>query len=92
MERFSLLRGALPPAFELRALELPPGRTLAYDEKTWSGALVVVECGEIELECLQGARRRFGCGSVLCLAGLDLRAVHNCGREPALLAAVWRRR
>ncbi|MBA2533395.1 MAG: hypothetical protein H0V21_00120 [Rubrobacter sp.] len=55
------------------------------------GALVVVERGEIELECERGTRRRFGRGSVLWVSGLPLRALRNSGRGPALLVAVSRR-
>jgi hypothetical protein len=43
--------------------------------------------GEIEL-----GGERFGCGSVLSLAGLPVRALHNRGAEPAELVSVRRRR
>jgi hypothetical protein len=67
---------------------LVPGRARPYDEAEWRDALVVVEHGEIELECSSGRRRRFGSGAVLCLNGLPLRALHNCGLGPAVLSAV----
>ena len=69
-----------------------PGRSRAYDEAEWRDALVVVEHGEIELECTAGGGRRFACGEVLCLAGLPLRTLHNRGSEPAVLVAVSRSR
>jgi hypothetical protein len=67
---------------------LAPGRARPYDEAEWRDALVVVEHGEIELECSSGSRRRFGSGAVLCLNGLPLRALHNGGLGPAVLSAV----
>jgi hypothetical protein len=89
--RLSFLGGRLPPGLELRVVALAPGHRLAYDGAEWRDAVVVVERGEIELECLGGSRRRFGHGDVLCLDGLPLRALHNRGREPVVLAAVSRR-
>jgi hypothetical protein len=74
--------------YQLRVLAVAPGRKRPYDESEWRGALVLVERGEIELECLAGASRRFGRGDVLCLIDLPLRALSNPGREPALLVAV----
>jgi hypothetical protein len=56
----------------------------------WRDALVVVGRGEVELEFAGGARRRFACGAVLCLARLSLRTLRNPGAEPALLVAVTR--
>jgi hypothetical protein len=81
----------LPPPFRLRAVVVVPGEALAFDEAEWRDALVVVEQGEIELECIGGSRERFGRGDVLWLAGLPLRALGNPGLEPALLVAVSRR-
>jgi hypothetical protein len=57
----------------------------------WRGALVVVERGELELECLDGRRERFGRGDVLCLTGVRLRALRNPGHRAVLLVAVSRR-
>jgi hypothetical protein len=87
-----LLGGRVPPAFEVRAVAVAPGGERAYDETEWRDAIVVVERGEVELECRGGSRRRFGRGAVLWLAGLPLLALRNRGSEPALLAAVSRRR
>lgn len=84
--------GSSPASFELREIAVAPGDSRPYDEREWLDALVVVECGEIELVCLSGSRWRFGRGDVLWLVGLPLRALHNRGREPARLLAVWRRR
>jgi hypothetical protein len=76
--------------FERRAVVVAPGSMLPYVEADWHDALVVVDSGEIELECQDGTRRRFAGGDVLYLSGLPLRALHNSGAEPALLAAVSR--
>jgi quercetin dioxygenase-like cupin family protein len=80
-----------PPAFVLRAVAVAPGCKRAYDEAEWRDAIVVVERGEIELECLGGTSQRFRRGDLLWLTGLPLRALHNRGRESALLVAVSRR-
>jgi hypothetical protein len=87
----SFIESALPPAFEMRTVSIAPGCGLAYDALQWRDALVVVERGEVELECLHGSRRRFAHGEVLWLIGLPLRALHNAGREPVVLVAVTRR-
>ena len=63
-----------------------------YDEAEWRDAIVVVERGEVDLECREGGHWRFRRGDALWLVGLPLRAIHNCGREPALLVAVSRAR
>ena len=76
--------------FEVRLVAVAPGRSRAYDEPEWRDALVIVQRGQIELEGLNGSRQTFECGDVLWLAGLRLRAVHNRGREPALMVAVSR--
>ena len=89
--RLSLLDRRFPPAFRLWTVAVGPGRKLAFDEAEWRDALVVVELGQIELDCLDGRQERFAPGDVLCLAGLPLRALRNPGRERALLAAVSRR-
>jgi hypothetical protein len=80
------------PSFDLREVVVESGRSRSYDEAEWRDTLVVVQRGEIELECLSGSRFRFGDGAVLWLAGLPLRALNNHGLEPALLLAVSRDR
>jgi hypothetical protein len=90
--RLSFIDRPLPPSFDLRVVAIAPGHERAYDEAEWRGALVVVERGDIELECLAGGRLQCAAGAVLWLVGLPLRALHNAGPETALLAAVSRRR
>ena len=91
-DRLSFLNRSLPPSFEVRLVSLEPGHERPYDEEEWRGALVVVERGELELECVRGGTRCFTSGSVLWLFGLPLRTLHNRGREQTLLSAVSRRR
>jgi hypothetical protein len=91
-DRLSLLARPLSPAFKLRLVALPPGRRQRYREADWRDALVVVERGDVELECVGGGRGRFGRGDVLWLSGIPLLALHNPGPDTALLVAVSRRR
>jgi quercetin dioxygenase-like cupin family protein len=78
--------------FEVRRVAVAPGRSRAYDEAEWRDALVVVAGGRIELEGLSGARRTLEPGAVLWLVGMPLRALHNHGREPAVMVAFTRLR
>jgi hypothetical protein len=61
------------------------------DGVAWRDALVVVERGELELECAHGGRASFGQGAVLWLAGRDARSLRNRGDEPVVLVAIRRR-
>jgi hypothetical protein len=90
-ERLTFLDGPLPPRFRLRAVTLAPGATRPYRPEEWDDALVVVERGDVELECGAGGRRRFGAGAVMWLQGMDLLALHNPGMEETVLSAVSRR-
>ncbi|PZF96062.1 cupin domain-containing protein [Micromonospora deserti] len=87
----SFLHSRLGPDLEMRVVALPPGGVLDYDEADWHDAIVVVEQGQVELEAVGGTRHVVGCGEVLWLAELPLRALHNRGGEPAMLVAVSRR-
>ena len=77
---------------DYRVVELPPGGERPYDAAEWTGALVIVVRGEVELECVDGDRPRFAGGAVLWLAGLPVRELRNPGSEPAVLVAVRRAR
>ena len=90
-ERLPLLDGPLPPAFELREIAIAPGCGRAYAEAEWRDALVVVERGEVELECLGGSCHSFQRGDVLWLVGLPLRRLRNRAAESAVLVAFSRR-
>jgi hypothetical protein len=82
----------LPAFCELRLIRVEPGCERAYVEAEWRNAIVVVEEGEIDLECPDGGYRRFPQGAVLYLVGLRLRALVNRGSAPAVLSTVARRR
>jgi uncharacterized protein YhbP (UPF0306 family) len=90
-ERPTFLGRSVPAAFDVRTVAIPAGGSLPYDEAEWLDAIVVLERGELEVECVRGGRRRFERGAVMCLAGLALRTLHNLGPDPALLVAVSRR-
>jgi hypothetical protein len=76
--------------FRVRRIIMAPGAEREYDEAEWRDALVVVEAGDVELECNGGSRRGFGRGDVLWLIGLPLRALRNRGAVPTVLLAVSR--
>ena len=86
----SFLQLPLPRAFDLRLVTIPAGASKPFVADDWADSLVVVEQGEVELECVRGGRRAFSTGAVMFLTGLPLRTIHNPGPEPALLAAVSR--
>ena len=69
-----------------------PGESRPSGDADWRDALVIVERGDVELECAAGGRRRFSGGAVLWLEGIDLRVLHNVGDGPVVLLAVSRRR
>lgn len=91
-ERLSFLDRRVPPQFQVRQIAVAPGGERTVQEGEWADALVVVERGTIELECLDGARRSFGSGDMLCLRRLRLRLLRNRGHGPVLLIAISRRR
>lgn len=79
------------PAFRTAVVVVAPGCSHPYDAAEWRDALVVVEYGEVEIECRDGGCRSFGRGSVLWLSGMPLLALHNRGLESVVLLAVSRR-
>ena len=81
-----------PPRFRRRTVVLRCGESRPSGDAEGRDAVVVVERGDVELECAAGGRRRFSGGAVLWLAGIDLRTLHNVGDEPVVLLAVSRRR
>jgi CRP-like cAMP-binding protein len=91
-ERLDLRGRASPSSFDVRVHVLEPGCERPYDAAEWRDALVEVDRGEVDLEFRSGNASRFGAGDVLWLCGLELRALHNRGRVPAVLVALFRRR
>jgi quercetin dioxygenase-like cupin family protein len=76
--------------FVRRTVVLDPGESRPSHDAEWHDAIVMVECGDVELECAAGGRRRFAAGAVLWLTGIDIRVLHNVGAGPVVLVAVSR--
>lgn len=72
-------------------VRLDAGAAIDYAAADWADALVVVQSGELEVECRSGQCARFAAGAVLTLAALPLRRLRNPHAEPVLLSAVARR-
>jgi hypothetical protein len=89
-DRLSFLGRELPEAFVLKILTLAPESEEPYREEDWADAIVIVERGELEVECQAGGRKLFRRGAILWLVGLPLRTLRNRGQEPVVLAAVSR--
>jgi hypothetical protein len=89
-DRLSFLGFSCPRDFRLRTVILQPGDSLGYRQEDWLAALVVVERGELDVECRGGTRARFGAGSVLVFAALPLRWLRNAGEQPLVLSALSR--
>jgi hypothetical protein len=85
-----VLTGRLWPTFAARTVVLTPGSALPFAEADWSDALIVIESGELEIETINGLRRRFRAGEILWFAGLGLRVLRAGGAEPTVLKAVSR--
>jgi hypothetical protein len=74
-----------------RRVVIAPGTRYPYDATEWSGALVIVESGVVDLEWPTGLTAGFATGSALWLADLPLLALHASGPEPVVLVALARR-
>lgn len=75
----------------VRALILQPHDAIDYNEADWIDTLVIVERGELEVECRTGRRAVFGEGAVLAFVGLSVRRLRNARDRPLMLSAVSRR-
>jgi hypothetical protein len=82
--------GRAPLGFEQRRVLLEAAAVHAYAARDWSGALVVVELGLLELEWAGGARLRFEPGDTLCLSGLGLRTLRGAATGPTVLVVLRR--
>ncbi|HEX4527490.1 MAG TPA: hypothetical protein VH108_12205 [Gaiellaceae bacterium] len=76
--------------FFRRVIELAPDQELSSSLVASRDAIVFVIDGEIELMCVEGARRRFTRGAMLCLTP-TVRLLRNSGVEPVRLIAISRR-
>jgi hypothetical protein len=79
------------PNYEERRLVIPAGEELASSADEWADALVLIQRGSLEVECLAGAKRTFDAGAMLCLDWLPLRVLRSPGDVPTLIVAVRRR-
>jgi hypothetical protein len=86
----ALFRDPLPEGFSRRVLRVAPGLELDLDARGLADTLVLVEGGELELECRAGTRRRFGRGSMIPLARLAVVQARSVGLVPLVLLAVSR--
>jgi hypothetical protein len=87
-----LFRDPLPTDFSRRVLRLAPGLELGVEPGHLPDAIVIVEQGELELECRAGTCRRFGRGSMIPIAFPSLSRLRNAGPGPLVLVAVSRAR
>jgi hypothetical protein len=78
------------PHFRRRVVELASGAELRIVAAPWRDAIVFVETGEVELECVAGGCGRFAAGAVLCLVP-PVSVLRSCGRARARLLAISRR-
>lgn len=87
----ALAREPLSANFERRRVILAPGTARPTEAAEWAGAIVLVEAGVIEVECLGGGRRSFAEGDLLALGWLPLKTLRNVGTSEARVLAVRRR-
>jgi hypothetical protein len=87
-----LLRGPLPEGFCRHVFLVAPGHELGLGPGRLPDAFVLVEQGELELECHAGTCRRFGRGSMIPIARLPVSHLRNVGVGPLVLVAVSRAR
>lgn len=83
-----LQRPQLPAGFERWRVELAVGQWRATDAAEWAGAMVLVEQGELQVECLAGGSRTFVEGDLLVLGWLPLRRLRNVGTADVRLLAL----
>ncbi len=85
---------ARPGASNLRrrTILVPPGETLDVHRSDWADTLVVVEVGELDVECHDGTHARFATGAVLVLDLPEPRRLRAATDAPLVLSAVTRRR
>ena len=87
----AFLGNPLPPWVRRRVVTIDPGDVRPYVESEWSDALVIVEAGEVALECTRGGRTTFRAGDVLWLVDVPVVRMCNDGAEPVVIVAVSRR-
>ncbi|MBL7490619.1 hypothetical protein I6A62_21595 [Frankia sp. AgW1.1] len=91
-QELSLLGTRLPPHLRLRTVVLPAGDAVAFQRADWVDTLIVVELGELDVECDDGTHATFRTGAILVLDLPEPRWLRNRGAGPLVLSAVSRRR
>jgi hypothetical protein len=86
----ALFRAPLPAGFSRRVVGVAPGHELGLEPGGLPDAIVVVEQGELELECRAGTCRLFAPGSMIPIARLPIAHLRNVGPGPLVLVAVSR--
>ena len=81
----------LAAGYECFRVTIPAGTDHPTSAEDWSGALVVIEQGAIEVVCRGGACRSFGRGSFLSLSWLPIVCLRNAGPADAVIAGYRRR-
>ena len=84
------LRGRLPQGFERWVVALSPGERRGSAAAEWSGAIIAVEAGVVEVGCVIGASRTFKAGSLIALSCLPLAWLGNPGESETRLVCVRR--
>ena len=82
--------GPLPRGFERWTVYLGSGEVRPSGAAEWSGALIVVDAGTIEVGCFAGSRATFVAGDVLALSCLPLRWLRNPAADEARIVAIRR--
>ena len=80
----------LPDGFGNLVYRAAPGRELGLEPAPPPDAIVVVEQGQLELECRAGGCRRFGRGSMIPIARLPIARLRSVGPLELVLVAVAR--
>ena len=88
----ALFLAPLPTGFSRRVLHVAPGLALGLEAADLTDAIVVVQRGELELECRAGTCRRFAPGSMITAARRHVSCLRSVGPEPLVLIAVSRAR
>jgi hypothetical protein len=83
-------RASVRRQFVVRHVTIAADTEVAVEAADWRDAIVVVERGPLEVECVDGIRSTFTTGAMLCLDGLRMRTLSNRGPVPVQLFALSR--
>lgn len=86
----SFIGRCCPVQFRRRTLTLQPADAIDFRPIDWADAIVVVERGELQIECRTGRCATFSQGAVLVFDGMTIRRLCNAGSTPLVLSALSR--